>query len=95
MNKKIKTQLRKLKEGDIILVKWRDINDSVSWESPSYDNKIELALVATPGIFLKRDISCNRRVIRLAHSVADNADKDGIVIPEFLIDNIEVLKSFK
>ena len=89
MDKKIKSKIKEIDEGDLILVKWRDIHDTTAWRSS--DNPLELALVATTGIFLKEGLSHGRKVIRFAHSVAGDGDRDEMVLPISLIDSIDIL----
>ena len=88
-------KLPKLRPGDVVLVKWLDICDSVSWESSLDKSRVELMLIATVGIFIKFDKSCNHKVIRLAHSVAEDGDRDCVVIPTVLLEKIEILKRKK
>ncbi len=88
-------KLPKLRPGDVVLVKWLDICDSVSWESPLVKSKVELALIASVGIFIKFDKNRNHKVIRLAHSVAEDGDRDSMVIPTVLLEKIEILKRKK
>jgi hypothetical protein len=84
-------KLPKLNAGDVLLVKWWDTLDSVTWRPQDTVRDWGLSLIASVGIFLRTD----DKKFKMAHSVTEDGEADGIVIHIDTIESIKILKKRK
>ena len=78
-------------KGDMILVKWVDIQGSEGWEDGIEFATKKLPIITSPGIFINEDENC----IRVAHDLADDGDLIGAIFPKGCVLEIVSLERSK
>ena len=82
-------RIKKFPKYTLLLVQWDDILSDSSWHDAKGIEKARPAKIKTLGFFLGNA----KRVLKLAHSVAEDGESDYTVIPWGTIKEIEEVRT--
>lgn len=82
-------RIRKFPKYTLLLVQWDDICSDSSWTDAKGIDKAKPAKIKTLGFFLGNA----KRVLKVAHSVAEDGDSDYTCIPWGTIKHITEVRS--
>ena len=73
-----------MRDGDLILVKWRDITTQEGWQTKEALANMELPIIMSPGIFISED----EKYLRIANDLSPDGSCNGTVFPLGCVEEI-------
>lgn len=80
-------RLPKMKPGDLLVIKLRDVTSNTSWLSDEVAQEYPAQVMAVCGWYVNRD----KEVIRITNMVVGCGDKTIVVIPRGFLKSVKVI----